>query len=166
MTIAVSADPIPGRRCLTFADLARTEPTDAVDRAHAAVGGDTIAKFLFTSGTTGSPKAVIQTHRMLCSNQAMIADCYAFMRDEPPVVVDWAPWSHTASGNKVFYMVLYNGGAYYIDGGKPSRAGMAETIRNLRDVSPTWYFNVPAGFELLIEAMERDAELARASSAN
>jgi feruloyl-CoA synthase len=159
VTIAVSADPIPGRRCLTFADLTGTEPTEAVDRAHAAVGGDTIAKFLFTSGTTGSPKAVIQTHRMLCSNQAMIADCYAFMRDEPPVVVDWAPWSHTASGNKVFYMVLYNGGAYYIDGGKPSRAGMAETICNLRDVSPTWYFNVPAGFELLIEAMERDAEL-------
>jgi feruloyl-CoA synthase len=159
VTIVVTGNPIHGRRCLTFEDLARTEPTDAVDRAHAAVGGDTIAKFLFTSGTTGSPKAVIQTHRMLCSNQAMVADCFAFMREEPPVVVDWAPWSHTASGNKVFNMVLYNGGTFYIDGGKPSHARMGETIRNLREVSPTWYFNVPAGYELLIDEMKRDAEL-------
>jgi feruloyl-CoA synthase len=74
-------------------------------------------------------------------------------------VVDWAPWSHTASGNKVFYLALYNGGSYYIDGGKPSPTGIAETIRNLRDVSPTWYFNVPAGYEMLVEAMERDPVL-------
>jgi feruloyl-CoA synthase len=156
---AVTVNPIHRRRCFSFEDLARNEATGGVERAHAAVGGDTIAKFLFTSGTTGSPKAVIQTHRMLCANQAMVADCYAFMRDEPPIVVDWAPWSHTASGNKVFNMVLYNGGTYYIDAGKPSHAGMPETIRNLRDVSPTWYFNVPAGFELLIDAMEHDMEL-------
>src|SRR5262249_53544556 len=91
--VVVAANPIHGRRCVTFDDLAQTESTDAVERAHAAVGGDTIAKFLLTSGTTGAPKAVIQTHRMLCANQAMVADCYAFMREEPPVVVDWAPWS-------------------------------------------------------------------------
>jgi len=144
-----------------FAAIAATEPTDAVDAAFAATGPDTVAKFLFTSGTTGSPKAVIQTQRMLCSNQEMVADCYAFMRDEPPVVVDWAPWNHTASGNKVFNLVLYNGGSYYIDRGKPSPALIGQTIANLREIAPTWYFNVPAGFEMLIGAMRDDAELRR-----
>ncbi|MCB8840403.1 feruloyl-CoA synthase [Aurantimonas sp. VKM B-3413] len=157
--VAVTRNPVPGRACVTFADLAATEATGAVDDAFAALGPDTIAKFLFTSGTTGSPKAVIQTQRLICSNQEMVADCYAFMREEPPVVVDWAPWNHTASGNKVFNLVLYNGGTYYIDSGKPSPRGMAETIRNLREVSPTWYFNVPIGYEMLVEAMERDTGL-------
>lgn len=142
-----------------FSDWLTTRATAMVAAAHAAVGPDTIAKFLLTSGTTGSPKAVIQTQRMLCSNQAMIADCYAFVRDEPPVVVDWAPWSHTASGNKVFNFVLYNGGTYYIDEGKPAAATIDATLRNLRDIAPTWYFNVPAGFELLINAMEEDSAL-------
>jgi feruloyl-CoA synthase len=86
----------------------------------------------------------------------MIADCYAFVRNEPPVLVDWAPWSHTASGNKVFNLAIYNGGTYFIDEGKPNTQGMDETIRNLRDVSPSWYFNVPTGYEMLVEAMERD----------
>ena len=115
-----------------------------------------MAKFLFTSGTTGAPKAVIQTQRMLCANQEMIADCYAFMRDEPPVVVDWAPWNHVASGNKVFNLVLYHGGTYWLDEGRPTPDGIGETIRNLRKVSPTWYFNVPAGYEMLVRAMEED----------
>ena len=145
----------------TFASIVATEPAAAVDAAFAATGPDTIAKFLFTSGTTGAPKAVIQTQRMLCSNQEMIADCYAFMRDEPPVVVDWAPWNHTASGNKVFNLTIYNGGSYYIDRGKPSPALIGQTIANLREVAPTWYFNVPAGFEMLVGAMREDAELRR-----
>jgi feruloyl-CoA synthase len=123
------------------------------------VGPHTIAKFLFTSGTTGSPKAVIQTQRMLCSNQEMVADCYAYFRDEPPVVVDWAPWNHTASGNKVFNLVIYNGGTYYIDRGKPTPALIGQTLDNLRDVSPTWYFNVPAGFEMLLHAVREDEAL-------
>ena len=157
--VVVSRNPMPGRACLMLDDVLATVPTADVDRAYDAVGPDTIAKFLFTSGTTGSPKAVIQTQRMLTSNQEMVADCYAYMRDEPPVVVDWAPWNHTAAGNKVFNLVLYNGGTYYIDGGKPSPKLMGETIRNLREISPTWYFNVPAGYEMLVDAMERDEAL-------
>lgn len=154
---------LPAGRADTFSfeDVLKTEPTEAVDKAFAAVDADTIAKFLFTSGTTGSPKAVIQTQRMLCSNQEMVADCYAFFRDEPPVVVDWAPWNHTASGNKVFNLVIYNGGTYYIDRGKPTPALIGQTLDNLRDVSPTWYFNVPAGYEMLIQAMREDEALRR-----
>lgn len=133
-----------------------TTPTDAVAQAHDASGPDTVVKFLCTSGTTGTPKAVTQTNRMLASNQEIVADCYAFLRDEPPVVVNWLPWSHTAAGNKVFNMVLYNGGTYYIDHGKPTPGGMAETIRNLREISPNWHLTVPAGFEALAKAMETD----------
>jgi feruloyl-CoA synthase len=149
---------LPSGRANThrFDAIAATEPTTAVDRAFAATGPDTVAKFLFTSGTTGSPKAVIQTQRMLCSNQEMVADCYAFMRDEPPVLVDWAPWNHTASGNKVFNLTIYHGGTYYIDRGKPTPALIGQTIANLREIAPTWYFNVPAGFEMLIGAMRSD----------
>jgi feruloyl-CoA synthase len=142
-----------------FDDVLKTIPTDAVETAFDAVGPDTVAKFLFTSGTTGSPKAVIQTQRMLCSNQEMVADCYSYFRDEPPVLVDWAPWNHTAAGNKCFNIVLYNGGTYYIDRGKPSPALIGQTIANLREISPTWYFNVPAGYEMLIRAMRDDERL-------
>ena len=142
-----------------FEAIIATPPTGAVDEAFAAVTADTVAKFLFTSGTTGSPKAVIQTQRMLCSNQEMIADCYAYFREEPPVVVDWAPWNHTASGNKVFNLTLYNGGSYYIDRGKPSPSLIGQTIANLAEIAPTWYFNVPAGYEMLIDAMRNDAQL-------
>ena len=159
LPLAVVRNPVAGRTNLLFDEMAGGEAGEAVDRAHAAVGPDTIAKFLFTSGTTGSPKAVIQTNRMLCANQAMVRDCYAFLEDEPPVIVDWAPWSHTASGNKVFNMALYNGGAYYIDEGKPAPGPMDQTIRNLKDVSPTWYFNVPAGFDMLVDAMTSDTQL-------
>ncbi|MGK6317638.1 feruloyl-CoA synthase [Neorhizobium sp. DT-125] len=142
-----------------FEDILKTGPTEAVDKAFDAVGPDTVAKFLFTSGTTGSPKAVIQTQRMLCSNQEMVADCYSYFRDEPPILVDWAPWNHTASGNKCFNIAIYNGGTYYIDRGKPSPALIGQTIANLREIAPTWYFNVPAGFEMLIQAMRDDEAL-------
>lgn len=156
--IAVTGS-LPDRTVLTWGDIIATPASDRAKAAQQATGPDTVAKFMFTSGTTGSPKAVIQTQRMLCSNQQMVLDCYAFMRDEPPVFVDWAPWNHVASGSKVFNMALYNGGTFYIDAGKPTQDGMKETIRNLREVSPTWYFNVPAGFERLVTEMERDTAL-------
>ncbi len=140
--------------------LITTIDTGAVDRANRATGPDTVAKFMFTSGTTGAPKAVIQTQRMLCSNMEMVRDCYAFLKEEPPVLLDWAPWNHVASGNKVFNMALYNGGTFHIDAGKPAPGLIDETIRNLREVSPTWYFNVPAGYEMLVEAMQDDRALA------
>ncbi|WP_417668696.1 feruloyl-CoA synthase [Roseibium sp.] len=148
-----------GRTILSFVDLLKTTVGERVATENAAVGPDTVAKFLFTSGTTGSPKAVIQTQRMLCSNQAMVADWCAFLQDEPPVIVDWAPWNHVASGNKVFNIALYNGGTYYIDEGKPTPKAITTTIKNLKEVSPSWYFNVPAGYEMLIDAMRADPDL-------
>ena len=146
---------------IAWADLLATPIRPQVDAANRATGPDTVAKFMFTSGTTGSPKAVIQTQRMLCANMEMVRDTFAFMKSEPPVILDWAPWNHVASGNKVFNMTLYNGGTYYIDGGKPARGLIDVTINNLRDISPTWYFNVPAGYEMLVEAMRDDRALAR-----
>ncbi len=114
---------------------------------------DTVVKYLFTSGSTGTPKAVVNTHRMIVSNQVMVGDCYRFITREPPVIVDWAPWSHTGSGNLHFNLALYNGGCYYIDGGSPTPEGMQTTIRNLTEVSPTWYFSVPLGYMRLAEEM-------------
>lgn len=156
--IAVSGS-LPDRPLHYWADMIATAPSDQAEDARVSTGPDTLAKFLFTSGTTGSPKAVIQTQRMLCSNQQMVQNCFAYMQDEPPVLVDWAPWNHVASGSKVFNMALYNGGTYYIDAGKPTPDGMQETIRNLREISPTWYFNVPAGYERLVTEMEQDEGL-------
>jgi len=157
--VVTTGNPIAGRDGARFAELAVTEPTAAVEEAFASVGPDTIAKILFTSGSTGSPKGVINTQRMICSNQAMVRDCYAFIKDEPPVVLDWSPWNHTAGGNKVFNMVLFNGGTFYIDDGRPTPDGIVRTAGNLRDVSPTWYFNVPKGYEELIPHLEADAAL-------
>ncbi len=148
------------REVIPFDTLLNTLPSAAAEAAHAAVGPDTVAKFLFTSGTTGSPKAVIQTQRMLCANQAMVLEAYDFLKDEPPVLVDWAPWNHTASGNKVFNMAIYNGGSYYIDNGRPTPADIGKTIRTLREVAPTWYFNVPIGYQFLLDVMETDDALA------
>ena len=138
-----------------------TAATEAVDTARAATGPDTVAKFMFTSGTTGTPKAVIQTQRMLCANMEQVTDCYSYLRDEPPVILDWAPWNHVAAGNLMFNIAIYNGGTFHIDGGRPTPGGMAETIRNLREVRTNWYFNVPAGFEMLLKAMDEDEGLAR-----
>ena len=157
--IVTLRNPLPERVNIPFADLEIHASTGSADAAHEKVGPDTIAKFLFTSGSTGSPKAVINTQRMMTANQEMVRDCFAFMRDEPPIVLDWAPWNHTAGGNKVFNMVLYNGGTLYIDDGRPTPAAIGKTVRNLRDVAPTWYFNVPKGYEELIPFLENDAEL-------
>lgn len=133
------------------------------DRAAAARGriaADTVVKYLFTSGSTGTPKAVINTNGMICANQEMIRDCYRFLRGEPPVVLDWTPWNHTAGGNKVCYMVMTNGGTLYLDDGKPTPGKFDETLRNLRDIACTWYFNVPVGWEMVVEHLEQDGSLA------
>jgi len=132
-----------------------------VSRAHDAVDGDTIAKFLFTSGSTQLPKAVVNTHRMLCCNQQMLSQCYPFFTEEPPVLVDWMPWHHTAGGNNNFGLVLTQGGTLHIDEGTPTEKGMAATLRNLREISPTTYYTVPKGLELLARAMAEDAPLRR-----
>src|SRR5687768_17532606 len=145
--------------CKVIDRLEEPEPTCAVDEAHARVGPDTIVKFLFTSGSTGTPKAVINTQRMWCSNQAMIQAMLSFFRDEPPVLVDWAPWHHTAAGNHDLGIVLYNGGSYYIDEGKPLPGAIETTVRNLREIAPTWYFNVPKGFEALLPYLREDQAL-------
>ncbi|HET9350145.1 MAG TPA: feruloyl-CoA synthase [Burkholderiales bacterium] len=145
--------------CEVIDKLQEPKPTPAVDKAHASVGPDTIAKFLFTSGSTGTPKAVINTQRMWCSNQAMILSALPFFEDEPPVLLDWAPWHHTAAGNHDLGLALYNGGSYYIDKGRPLPGEIETTVRNLRDVAPTWYFNVPKGFEMLLPYLRDDAAL-------
>ena len=132
---------------------------EAADAAHASVTPDTIAKFLFTSGSTGMPKGVINTQRMWCSNQAMITTALQFFTDEPPVIVDWAPWHHTAGGNHDVGLVLHNGGTMYIDGGKPLPGAIEETVRNLREIAPTWYFTVPKGYEALLPFFRADAGL-------
>ena len=142
-----------------FERLEAAEDGAAVDRAHARVGPDTVAKILFTSGSTGAPKAVINTQRMWCSNQAMIATMFAFFREEPPVIVDWAPWHHTAAGNHDLGLVIYNGGSYYIDEGKPLPGAIEATVANLREIAPTWYFNVPKGYEALLPHLRADRAL-------
>jgi feruloyl-CoA synthase len=131
----------------------------ATDAAHGKVGSDTIAKLLFTSGSTGTPKAVINTQRMWCSNQAMILTQLAYFADEPPVIVDWSPWHHTAGGNHDFGFVLYNGGTLYIDEGKPTPGAIETTVKNLREIATTWYFTVPKGYEALIPYFRADAQL-------
>lgn len=157
--VAVTRNPLPNRATTLFAELAKTPPTAAIDNANKNVGPDTITKFLFTSGSTGQPKAVINTQRMWCSNQKMIALALAYFQDEPPVTVDWAPWHHTAGGNHDVGLVLYNGGTFYIDAGKPLPGAIETTVRNLKDVAPTWYFNVPKGFEALLPFLRSDAQL-------
>lgn len=152
---------VPGRDTTSFAALMATEPTPAVDAAMAATGPDTIAKFLFTSGSTKMPKAVINTQRMWCANQAQMTASMPVLAEKELVLVDWLPWNHTFGGNHNFGMVVYHGGTLYIDDGKPTPALMHETLRNLREISPTVYFNVPTGFEAIANAMKTDDQLRR-----
>ena len=159
--LVVTRNPPAGRKATLFADLIGAEDAAGVAAAHAKVTPDTIAKFLFTSGSTGQPKGVVNTHRMLCSNQAMISAGFAFVTDEPPVVVDWLPWSHTFGSNHNFYLVLTNGGSLYIDDGNPTPPGVPKTARNLREIAPTIYFNVPKGYEALVAHFRADDELRR-----
>ena len=150
---------LAGRATVPFAELLATMPTSAVDAAHARVGADTITKFLFTSGSTKLPKGVVNTQRMLCANQQMIRQCFPQLAEEAPVLVDWLPWNHTFGGNHNVGIVIYNGGTLYIDEGKPTPALIGETLRNLREIAPTMYFNVPKGFEEIANALEVDPVL-------
>jgi len=150
---------LDGRASTPFADLLNTPDTPAVDAAMAATGPDTIVKFLFTSGSTKLPKAVINTQRMWCANQQQMGQSMPVLAASPPVLVDWLPWNHTFGGNHNVGMVIYNGGTLYIDDGKPTPALMAETLRNLREIAPTVYFNVPTGFEAIANAMTTDDAL-------
>ena len=159
--VVVARNAPDNRRATMFSDLYKPAPSAKVDAAHAAVGPDTIAKFLFTSGSTGVPKCVINTQRMWCANQVMIRQSLAYFADEPPVIVDWAPWHHTAGGNHDVGLVVYNGGTFYIDEGKPLPGAIEETVRNLREIAPTWYFTVPKGYEALLPFLRADAELRR-----
>lgn len=150
----------PGAGHTLFSDLSEeTHDLAAADAAHASTGPDTVAKILFTSGSTGMPKGVLNTQRMLCSNQQAIAQSWPFLRARAPVLVDWLPWHHTFGGNHNFNMALYNGGALYIDDGKPAPGLIERSAENLRAHSPTLYFNVPRGFDVLLPLLESDASL-------
>jgi feruloyl-CoA synthase len=150
---------LPDRKTTRFASLVDTAPGAAVDAAHAAIDGDTVLKFLFTSGSTANPKAVVNTHRMLCSNQQMYLQAFPFYAEPPLVLVDWQPWHHTAGGNANFGLVLYNGGTMYIDEGKPVAGAIEETVRNLREIAPTLYISVPRGFDELLPYLRREKAL-------
>ena len=158
--VVYAVDPPVGRaRTTAITDLIRTRPTPAIDTANAAIGPDTVVKFLFTSGSTGHPKGVINTQRMLTADTAMVAAGIPFVEQTPPVLVDWLPWSHTFAGNHNINLVLAHGGTLYIDEGRPLPGAIDTTIRNLKDISPTIYFNVPRGFEALLPALKSDAAL-------
>jgi feruloyl-CoA synthase len=157
--IVASCGVVPGRSVTAFSDLLETPVSPAVAAAEQAVGPDTVAKFLLTSGSTGMPKAVINTQRMLCANQVMLRETLAFLKETPPVLVDWLPWNHTFGGNHNVGLVLFNGGTLHIDAGKPAPGAIDETLRNLRAIAPTIYFNVPKGYEMLVAALRHDAGL-------
>jgi feruloyl-CoA synthase len=141
---------------VALTQLLKTNITPAVASAMHATGSDTVVKFLFTSGSTKLPKGVINTQRMICANQQQMAQSMPALADEPPVLVDWLPWNHTFGGNHNFGLTIYHGGTLYIDDGKPVPALIGETLRNLREVAPTAYFNVPTGFEQIAHAMKTD----------
>jgi feruloyl-CoA synthase len=157
--IVASQGTVPGRDVTMLADLLATPKHPTLDAAHEAIGPDTIAKFLLTSGSTGNPKAVINTQRMICANQVMLRETLAFLKDEPPVIVDWLPWNHTFGGNHNIGLTLFNGGSMYLDDGKPMPGGIEATVRNLREISPTVYFNVPKGYESLLPYLRDDKAL-------
>jgi feruloyl-CoA synthase len=157
--LVVTEAPPKGRAATLFAALMATAPSEAVERAHAAIGPDGAAKILFTSGSTGMPKGVINTQRMLSSNQQMLIEAMPVIGEAPPVIVDWLPWHHTFGGNHNVGLVLYNGGSLYIDDGKPMPGLIEPSVKNLREIAPTLYFNVPKGFEALIPYLRREPAL-------
>ena len=148
-----------GTGATPFRALLETAATGAVDDALAGVGPDSLAKVLFTSGSTAMPKGVLNTHGMLVANQQSLAQIWPFMAETPPVLVDWLPWNHTFGGNHNFNLILKRGGTLYIDAGRPAPPLMPITVRNLTEVAPTVYFNVPAGYGALLPFLERDEQL-------
>ncbi len=157
---ALEALGVPDDEVITRLDpLLTSRPRAAMEARYSAQTPDSVAKVLFTSGSTGEPKGVINTQRMLCSNQQAIVTAWPLLRDRPPVVLDWLPWSHTFGANHNFNMVLFNGGSLFVDDGRPTPDLVQKTAANLRDVSPTLYFNVPRGFDLLLPLLEADATL-------
>ena len=149
----------PSAGASSFSELLSQKPSEELALAAAKVGPDTVAKILFTSGSTGLPKGVINTQRMMCSNQQAIQQMWPFLADRAPVIVDWLPWNHTFGGNHNFNMMLFNGGTLYIDHGKPVPHLITNTVDNLRELSPTLYFNVPKGFNDLLPYLEADSSL-------
>ena len=150
-----------GATSTPVAKLLDVNPGSTLEVAFSRLTPDTVAKILFTSGSTGMPKGVINTQRMLCSNQQMLAQVWPFLEDKVQTIVDWLPWNHTFGGNFCFNLILRNGGTLYIDNGKPVPGLVEQTARNLREISPTLYFNVPRGFDLLMPMLEGDAGLRR-----
>jgi feruloyl-CoA synthase len=150
-----------GAKSTPVAELVEVNPGSLLEREFLKIGPDTVAKILFTSGSTGMPKGVINTQRMLCANQQMALQAWPFVADRPPMLVDWLPWNHTFGGNFNFNLVLRHGGTLYIDGGKPVPGLVETTVRNLKEIAPNMYFNVPRGYDLLLPFLEKDAELRR-----
>ncbi|MDK3017203.1 feruloyl-CoA synthase [Pseudodonghicola flavimaris] len=144
-----------------FSDLLKGDGSADVDAAFAALTPESVVKILMTSGSTSSPKGVMTTHRMMCANQAMIADSLPFLRQRPPRIVDWLPWNHVFGGSHNFNMMLANGGSLYIDDGKPVKGLFDRTVENLGMISGTMLFNVPVGFSMLLDALKCDGDLRR-----
>jgi feruloyl-CoA synthase len=162
VTVVHVARPRDGIRSIAFADLAATPVTPDVDASIANITPDTVGKLLFTSGSTGMPKAVINTQRMMCANAAMMMQVRPRNPNAPlAIYLDWMPWNHTMGGNALFNPVLTEGGTLYIDDGRPVPGQFDETLRNLHEISPTYYANVPAGYAALAAAMEKDDALCR-----
>ena len=153
---------VDASRGTAFADLTDTTPGPAVEESYARLAPDMVAKYLFTSGSTGMPKAVITTQRMMCVNSVMPRSVTVEQDDdEPPVLLNWLPWNHCFGGNAILNNLLVAGGTLYIDGGRPVPGGFAETVANLREIAPTAYSNVPAAYTMLADELERDEALAK-----